>query len=136
MPGMFESRAIASNVPMTMPPAVAIKVNMMVKRMPSKNRYGSERMITFQSILENIVPPSVCRCRLAHADEAGHCNAPLEPAHAVHDNDVDNDVDRGGASEGFEDLKGKFGHRPCGRGELDEPDGQRHRGILDDVEKF
>jgi hypothetical protein len=30
---------------------------MMVKRIPSKNRYGSERMMTFQSILENIVRP-------------------------------------------------------------------------------
>ena len=54
---MFESRAIASNVPMTMPPAVAIKVNMMVKRMPSRKRYGSERMMTFQSKVENIDPP-------------------------------------------------------------------------------
>ena len=63
---MFESRASASNVPITMPPAVAIKVNMMVKRMPSKNRYGSERMMTSQSILENIVrlsaPPPVGPC--------------------------------------------------------------------------
>ena len=33
------------------------QVNMMVKRMPSKNRYGSERMMTSQSILENIVRP-------------------------------------------------------------------------------
>ena len=52
---VFESRASASNVPITTPPAVAIKVNMMVKRIPSKKRYGSERMITSQSILENMV---------------------------------------------------------------------------------
>ena len=91
---MFESRASANSVPITMPPAVAIKVNMMVKRIPSKNRYGSERMMTFQSILENIARPSMRRCRLAHADEAGHGDAPFKQAHAVHDNDVDDDVDQ------------------------------------------
>ena len=81
---------------------------MMVKRMPSKNRYGSERMMTFQSILENIVPPSMRRRRLAHADEAGHRDTPFEPAHAADDDDVDDDVDQGRAGEGFKDLKGKF----------------------------
>src|SRR5262245_15851656 len=127
---MFASLAIASNVPITMPPAVAINVSMMVKRIPSKDRYGRERMLTFKSILENIVPPSMRIRRLAHADEAGHRNAPLEPAHAVHDNNVDDDVDHGRAGECFEYLEGKFGHRPCGGGEFDEPDGQRHRRIL------
>ena len=61
---MLESRIIASSVPKTMPPAVASRVSMMVKLMPSKNRYGSERTMTSQSILENIVRLSVRR-RLA-----------------------------------------------------------------------
>src|SRR5262245_51751963 len=133
---MFESRAIANRVPITMPPAVAIKVSMMVKRMPSRNRYGSERMMTSQSKLANLVPPSMRRSRLAHADEAGHRDTPLEPAHAGDDDNVDDDVDQGGTGEGLEHLEGKFRHRACRGGELDQADGQRHRGILDDVEKF
>src|SRR5215831_18376110 len=74
---------------MTTPPAVAINVSMKVKRIPSKNRYGSERRMTFQSKLENIISPSVRRRRLTHADEPRYRDAPFEPAHPVYDNDVD-----------------------------------------------
>src|SRR6188474_381011 len=133
---MFESRASASSVPITTPPPVAIKVSMMVKRMPSRNRYGSERMMTSQSKLANIVLPSMRRRRWAHADEAGHSDAPLEPAHAADDDDVDDDVDQGSTGEGLEHLEGKFRHRARRGGELDQADGQSHRGVLDDVEKF
>src|SRR4029078_1045229 len=133
---MFDSRASASSVPITMPPPVAIKVSMMVKRMPSRNRYGSERMMTSQSKLANIVPPSMRRCRWAHADEARHRDAPLEPAHAADDDDVDDDVDQSRAGEGLEYLEGKFRHRARRGGELDQSYGQRHRGILDDVQKL
>src|SRR5262245_39245875 len=110
---MFESRAIANRVPITMPPAVAIKVSIMVKRMPSRNRYGSERMMTSQSKLANIVPPSMRRSRLAHADEAGHRDTPLEPAHAGDDDDVDDGVDLGGPGDINKKMEGKFRQRPC-----------------------
>src|ERR1041385_4671252 len=133
---MFESLAIASNVPMTMPPVVAIKVSMMVNRIPSRNRYGSERMMTSQSKLANIVPASMRRRRRTQADEAGHRDAPFEPAHAGDDDDVNDDVNQGRAGEGLEHLEGKFRHRTRGRGKLDETNGQRDGGILDDVEKF
>src|SRR5262245_52493067 len=132
---MFDSRAMASNVPITMPAPVAIKVSMMVKRMPSRNRYGSERMMTSQSKLANIVVPSMCCRGRAHADEAGHRDTPLKPAHAGDDDDVDDDVDQSGAGEGLEHLKGKFRHRACRGSKLDQANGQGHRGILDDVEQ-
>src|SRR6185503_8279710 len=133
---MLESRASASSVPITRPPPVAIKVSMIVKRMPSRNRYGSERMMTSQSKLANIVLPSMRRCRRAHADKAGHRDTPLEPPHAGDDDDVNDNVDDGRAGERLEHLEGKFRHRTrCSR-ELDEADRQGHRGILDDVEKF
>src|SRR5262245_3954257 len=119
-----------------MPPPVAIKVSIMVKRMPSRNKYGSERMMTSQSKLANIVLASMCRRRRTQADEARHRDTPLEPAHAGDDDDVDDDVDQSGAGEGLEYLEGKFRHRACRRGELDETNGQGDRGILYYVEKL
>src|SRR6185295_3847094 len=108
---MFESRASASSVPITMPPAVAIKVSMMVKRMPSRNRYGSERMMTSQSKLANIVPPSMRRRRRAHADEARHRDAPFDPAHAGDNHNVYDDVNQSCAGKRLEYLEGKLRHR-------------------------
>src|SRR4029079_16170531 len=113
---MFESLAIASNVPMTIPPVVAIKVSMMVNRIPSRNRYGSERMMTSQSKLAKIVVSSMGRRRRAQTDEAGHRDARCEPAHAGDHDNVDDDVDQRGAGEGLEHLEGKLRHRTRRRG--------------------
>ncbi len=76
------------------------------------------------------------RGRRRRADEARHGGAALERAHGEGHRDVDQDVDHGRGRESLEHLEGELLHRPRSRGELHQPDGQRHRAVLDGVEEL
>jgi hypothetical protein len=70
------------------------------------------------------------------ADEAGNADLALDVAHAEHHDDVDEDVDRRRRGKRLEHLEAELLHRPRRGGELDEPDRQRHRRVLDDVHEL
>ena len=90
---MLDSRIIASSVPKTMPPVIASTVSVSVKLMPSLNRYGSERSMTSKSNWQNIVRPQCAAAGWPQPMKPGTRDAPLEPAHAEHHDDVDEEVD-------------------------------------------
>src|SRR5215475_5558457 len=124
----------ASSVPMMMPPVVASAVSSSVNRIPSKNRYGSERAITSKSKLENI---ALVPDRLRPGTEiARNRDATLERLHAERRDDVDDDVDDGCRRKRLEDLERELLHRTCACGQLHQTDGERDRTVLDGVEKL
>src|SRR3989304_7442253 len=102
---MPESRIIASSVPQIMPKKVAIAVNVSVKVMPSRKRYGSERMMTSKSKLLNIAQPQSASFWNLRPKIAGNGHAALERPHSGGDDDVDDDVDDGRGGERLEYLK-------------------------------
>src|SRR5438067_1618932 len=124
----------ASSVPKTMPPVAANAVSSSVKLMPSRKRYGNERMMTSKTKLANI---SMRSHRLARGtDEPRHGSAALQQAHAEGNGDIDQNVNERSGGEGFEHLKRELLHGTGARGELHQTDRKRHRTVLDDVEKF
>ena len=68
--------------------------------------------------------------------QAGHRHPALDLAHGEGHDDVDDDVDDGRGGEGLEHLEREFLHGARARGELHQPDGERDRAVLDDVEKL
>src|ERR1700730_11218973 len=70
------------------------------------------------------------------ADKSGYGNALLDIAHREGHDDIDDDVDDRRRSEGLEHLEREFLHGAGARRELHEPDGERDRAVLDDIEKF
>src|SRR5712691_11588715 len=69
-------------------------------------------------------------------DEAGNAHLPLEGPHEKHDDQVREQINHRRGRKGLEHAKAEFLHGARPAGQFKQPDGQRHRGVLDDVHEF